>query len=322
MKKLLASLALSVLCFSSPVSAADFTKVDLAVAAPGAAWYVGFGAYAKVISQMYPDIEVTMFPGGGISNIIRVAQGKSQVGLTAVFLMRPAVEGKAPFNTPLNVKALGNLNDACPLYLAVPAENQITDLRDLVTKKLPARVSVGSKVGGTCELLARLVFDEYGFSKEELLKNGGKYIGGTTPETVAMLQENQLDLDMYSGIGKPQRYMEVVRDKALRFLELDQGVIDNLVKKYGLVPFTIPAGFMEYIDRDLKTVNVPTTIVINGDVSDDLAYKLARALVEGAPDIGIAVPAWTTINKTTICKDLPIEIHPGAAKYYKEIGCF
>ena len=48
---------------------------------------------------------------------------------------------------------------------------------------------------------------------------------------------------------------------------------------------------------------------------------MARALVEGRRDIALALPAWNTISPERVCKDLPIEIHPGAARYYREIGC-
>ncbi len=62
-------------------------------------------------------------------------------------------------------------------------------------------------------------------------------------------------------------------------------------------------------------------IPVNRDIPDDAAYKFARALDKGRRDIAVALPSWGDMTSENICRGLPVELHPGAARYYKESGC-
>ena len=98
--------------------------------------------------------------------------------------------------------------------------------------------------------------------------------------------------------------------------------LEELQKTYAMTPGTLPATmYKPMVKQDIPIITAPSGLVINADVPDEDAYKMARALVEGRRDIALALPAWNTISPERVCKDLPIEIHPGAARYYREIGC-
>lgn len=67
LKRFLAFALCAAFTVSAPLSghAAGEKKLDIAASAPGGTWYVGLGAYAKVLSAMYPEFDTTLFPGGG-----------------------------------------------------------------------------------------------------------------------------------------------------------------------------------------------------------------------------------------------------------------
>lgn len=319
----ISSLALVLfLLLSSPAEAARFTKVDLAAAPAGGAWYVGLGAYAKALSSMFPDYEVSLFPGGGISNLIRVDKGDSQIGITAVAIMKAAQNGIAPYKAPIQVSALANLGDVTRVHFVVPAESGITSLRQIVEEKIPVRMAFGSKVGGNAELFVRWICEEYGMSKKQIQAWGGKIYNITNQESTSMMQEGQLDVDTWLGPGEAYRYQELLKTRNLRILDVDEAVVAKVAEKYGLERGVIPAEYYGgLMGRDVVTVVAPTGLIVNRDMPERDVYNFARALVEGAPDIALALPAWNTIKPDTVCRNLPVEIHPGARKYYEEIGC-
>ncbi len=321
MKKYL-SLGLA-FCFALLPAGADAkTKVDIAASPAGGAWYVGLGAYAKVISDLYPDLDTSLFPGGGIANVIRVDRGQSAIGITANAIMKAAHDGIEPYKSPIDVRALGNLNDITRCYFVVPAARNITSIRQIVEQKMPVRINYGSKVGGNAELFTRWILEAYGATKKDIQQWGGTIYGLTNPEATSMLQEGQLDVDCFTGPGEAFRYQELLKTTKLRFLDVDEDVIAKVTEKYGLMRGVIPSDYYGgFMGRDVVTVIAPTGLTIDKKLPDDLAYKLARALVEGGKDIATALPAWDTITPETICRDLPVELHPGAAKYYREVGC-
>ena len=157
----------------SPLCAAEYTAVDIAASPAGGAWYVGLGAYAKVLSDMYPEFEVTLFPGGANANVLRVAKGASWIGATMLPNMKAAADGLDPYKTPIrNIAALANIQDVTRLHFVVPADSPVTSLREIAEKKIPVRMGTGV-VGGNAELFARWVLEEYGINKQRIKEWGG-----------------------------------------------------------------------------------------------------------------------------------------------------
>lgn len=324
LKRFLAFALCAAFTVSAPLSghAAGEKKLDIAASAPGGTWYVGLGAYAKVLSAMYPEFDTTLFPGGGVSNVVRVAQGQSSVGITAVTFMKAAHDGADPFRSPVNVKALANLDDDTRIVFAVPAGSSITSVRQIVESDKPLRVFMGSKVGGNAEVFARWTFQSLGVSKKDLQKRGYTLYGGTPAECGSMMREGLLDVMSCTNPGEHFMISELVKDMDIRFLPFDDKLLEELQKTYAMTPGTLPATmYKPMVKQDIPIITAPSGLVINADVPDEDAYKMARALVEGRRDIALALPAWNTISPERVCKDLPIEIHPGAARYYREIGC-
>lgn len=323
MKRHIACMVLGgVLTVYAPALAAEYTRLDIAASPAGGAWYVGLGAYAKVLSDMYPELEVSLFPGGANANVLRVAKGASQIGATMLPNMKAAVDGLDPYKTPIkDIAALANIQDITRLHFVAPADSPVTSLREIAEKRIPVRLGTGV-VGGNAELFARWVLAEYGITRESIREWGGSVYHLKTSEAQAMLAENQLDMHTWMGPGESFIYSELVKTKPVRILDVDDDILARVAEKYGLASGTIPAGFYGGVmGRDVKTVVSSAGLMVNRNIPDDMAYMLARALDRGAKDIAVALPSWGGMTSGNICKGLPIELHPGAARYYRESGC-
>jgi len=325
MKKFLACAICAAAVIIAPLSgyAAGEKKVDIAASAPGGAWFVGLGAYAKVLSSMYPEFDTTIFSGGGITNVIRADRGQSAIGITAVTFMKAAQDGTEPFKkATTKVKALANLDDLTRVVFVVPADSPLKTVRDIVKSEKPLRIFMGSKVGGNAEIFARWTFEALGFTKKQLQDRGYKLYGGTPNEAGSMMKENQLDVLSLTNPGEHFMLTELIKNMDVRFLPFDDELVASLKEKRAMTPGTVSKNmYKPVIKEDVPTITAPSGLVINADVPDEDAYKMAKALVEGRGDIAIALPAWSSIQPDRVCNGLPIDIHPGAAKYYKEIGC-
>ncbi len=74
-------------------------------------------------------------------------------------------------------------------------------------------------------------------------------------------------------------------------------------------------------DEDVKSFGVAATLVTTSDVSDEVAYNVAKAVFENFETFTRLHPAFANLKKEDMVKaGLSIPLHPGAAKYYKEIG--
>lgn len=302
--------------------AKDFIKIDVSASTPGGAWYVGMGAIVKALSEDYPDMEVTLFSGGGgIANVIRVDRGQSQIGISAHGVISAGLKGISPFKAPAkNVAGLVNLRDITRLHFVVPADSEIQKLTDIRDKKLPIRLG-SAPVGTNTELFSRWVLEEYGMSPKQIASWGGKIYTANEAETVAMLQDGQLDMDMWIGPGEAFRYQEVLRTKKLRLLGVDADVLKAVEEKYGLQSGVIPGSFYNNLmGKDIPVAIATTELVVSRDLPDDVVYKITKSVCEHRDDIVMALPFWATFKPETAWQDLAAPLHPGAARYYKEMG--
>lgn len=74
-------------------------------------------------------------------------------------------------------------------------------------------------------------------------------------------------------------------------------------------------------DKDVKSFGVAATMVTTSDVSDEVAYNVAKAVFENFDTFKRLHPAFANLKKEDMVKaGISIPLHPGAEKYYKEVG--
>jgi TRAP transporter TAXI family solute receptor len=86
------------------------------------------------------------------------------------------------------------------------------------------------------------------------------------------------------------------------------------------VPYTIKAGTYPGQSKDVKTIAQPNFLAVNADVSDEHVYKLTKAIYENLPFLQAIHKATKAMHVSKAMAGLPVPLHPGAAKYYKEVG--
>ena len=216
----------------------------------------------------------------------------------------------AGFKAPL--KKLRAIAGTYPNYIQIVAnaESGIKSLEDLKGK----RISVGAPKSGT-ELNARAIFKAAGLSYEDM----GKVEFLPYAESVELIKNRQLDATLQSsGLG-----MAAIRDLAstmkISFVAIPAEVtakIDNAAYEAA----TIPAGTYDGQDADVPTVAINNILVTHEGVSDEVAYQMTKLMFDNLDRLGTAHSAAKDIKLESATKNLPIPLHPGAERFYKEAG--
>ena len=93
--------------------------------------------------------------------------------------------------------------------------------------------------------------------------------------------------------------------------------------KYGKLyaPAVIPAATYKGMDKDAQNNSVWNIMAVNASMSPDLVYKLTKIIIEKRGDLALVhkeaeniKPEWQTSSRAGITW------HPGALKYFKEVG--
>jgi TRAP transporter TAXI family solute receptor len=93
-----------------------------------------------------------------------------------------------------------------------------------------------------------------------------------------------------------------------------------LVEKFGLADAIIPAGTYPALTDDFPTVKSPLVIFTRADISEEVIYVFTKAAAENKKYIASATATMQAWNTDDMWKELGIETHPGALRYYKERG--
>ena len=85
-------------------------------------------------------------------------------------------------------------------------------------------------------------------------------------------------------------------------------------------PYTIKAGTYPGQNKDISTIAQPNFLAVNENVDENHVYLLTKTMFANLPFLQAIHPATKAMAIEKAMAGLPVPLHPGAAKYYKEIG--
>ncbi len=308
--------------FSLLAAAAAFTASTAAMAAPT---FINIltggtsGVYYPIgvaLSQQFNQIEgaktSVQATKASVENLNLLQAGRGELAFSLGDSVDDAWNGveDAGFKTPLKrLRALGGTYNNY-IQIVASADSGIKSLDDLKGK----RISVGAPKSGT-ELNARAIFKAAGLSYDDM----GRVEFLPYAESVELIKNRQLDATLQSsGLG-----MAAIRDLAstmpVTFVEIPASVVEKIGSD-AYQAGTIPAGTYDGQDSDVPTVAITNILVTHEKVSDDVVYQMTKLMFENLGTLANAHSAASDIKLENATKNLPIPLHPGAERYYKEVG--
>ncbi len=86
-------------------------------------------------------------------------------------------------------------------------------------------------------------------------------------------------------------------------------------------PAVIPAGTYPGLEEDYHGLNVGSMhLITSADQEEELVYQLTRTLWENREELTSKHPAGRSINPANAPRNTGTEFHPGAVRFYREIG--
>lgn len=306
----LLAIAATLLTISAPARADEFINV-LTGGTSGVYYPLGV-AIAKIFGDKIPGARpATQATKASVENLNLLEQGKGEIAFTLGDALAFAWKGDpdAGFKTPL--KKLRGIAAIYPNYIQIVAtkDSGIKTLADLKGKRL----SVGAPKSGT-ELNARAILEGAGLSYKDL----GKVEYLPFAESVELMKNRQLDATLQSaGLG-----VSSIRDLAasvpITVVEIPAAVVDKVGAPY--VKTTIPANTYDGQTAPAATAAVVNYLVTRSDLSDDLVYQMTKSIFDNLDTLKSAHSAAKDIKIEDALVGMPVPMHPGALKYFKEKG--
>ncbi len=85
-------------------------------------------------------------------------------------------------------------------------------------------------------------------------------------------------------------------------------------------PYLIPAGTYPGQEADVNTIAQPNFLATHADLPEENVYQITKAIYENLPFLQAIHPATKVMAIESAIAGLPVPLHPGAARYYQEVG--
>ncbi len=313
MHKLGLSLAMSAALVSGAAVAQKQQFINVLTGGQSGVYYPIGVALSQIFSKAIPDSRPTaQVTKASAENLNLLQAGRGELAIALGDAVSYAWEGNAEAGFKNKLSKLRGLSATYSNYIQIVAseESGIKSLADLKGK----RVSVGAAKSGT-ELNARAIFKAAGLSYDDLSKTEYLPFG----QSVELIKNRQLDATLQSaGLG-----VASIRDLATSVKIVVIPIPADVVTKVGSAayqPATIPAGTYDGQTADVPTAAIANYLVTHSGVSDDLAYAMTKAMYENLDTLYAAHNAAKAIKLENATKGMPVPLHPGAERYYKEKG--
>ena len=252
--------------------------------------------------------------GGSVYNINTIKAGELEFGVAQSDWQHHAYNGTSKFsdNPFPNIRAMFSVHPE-PFTLLVRADSGITSFEGLKGN----RVNVGNPGSGQRATM-EVVMEAFGMGMDDF-SLATEYKGS---EMAKQICDNNIDAMIYT-IGHPAAAIkEATTSCDVKLVSVTGAPIDKLVadNPYYRVA-TVPGGLYAGNPDDTTTFGVGATFVTSTDISDDVAYIVAKSVMSNLDDFRKLHPAFANLDAAQMISDgLSAPLHPGAAKAYKELG--
>jgi TRAP transporter TAXI family solute receptor len=291
-------------------------NIAIATGGTGGVYYPMGGGMANVLSKNLPGVNATArVTGGSVDNLKLIGSDQSEVAFSMVDAALDALKGEDKFKgNPVEVRTLMVLYPNRMHVVSVEGTG-INKMSDLKGK----RVSTGSP-GSATEVMAFRVIEAAGLDKDKDMTR--ERLG--VAESTNALKDRKIDAYFWVGGLPTAAVTDLGATPGVKIKLVDHAdVVDKMNAKYPGMYSTgvIPAKTYPGQDADNKISVVQNILVSNAKMSDKTAYDIVKTLYEKRADVALAHgEAKAIVLDTQNKKNTSIPWHPGAVKYFTEIG--
>lgn len=289
-------------------------NISIGTAPTGGAFFVVGGAIAAVVSDNTAEAgwEVTAESTKGTQeNIRRLANGELEFALANAAISYFAVRGEGAWKTEHPIRSVMTLAPNAGLFIT-PQSSGIRKIQDFAGK----RIVVGP-AGAGFEYFLEPILSAHGITYEDFSPLNSHYTGA-----VDLLADGAAAAAFMGGAVPTPAVTRASTSQDIFFIPFDETAKQSLFDTY---PFfnamTIPAGTYEGQTEPFASMNVGSMHLITAEaVDEETVYEFTKTLYTHRAEVVKIHKAGKAINPTNIVKNVGTPFHPGAIRFYREIG--
>lgn len=300
------------LCLMATLSASAVEVLTMGTGGTAGTYYAFGSEIAGLWNNSDLGVEVTpMVTGASKANIVSIHDGEMQLGWSQndtifyAYNADPEIFEGEKFD---NFYAMAALYPEA-VQLVVAADSSIKNIEDLKGKS----ISIGAAGSGT-SVNAMQILELAGLKLDDVK---AQYLSF---DASADAFQNMTIEAFFVTAGIPNTgIISAAIKRAVRVISLTDEQMERLQAKYPFyVPVELKGGTYTGQDDDIIIPSITAVIIVSKDLSEDMVYNLTKTLFEKADDL--THDKARVLDPQFAVQGIPCPIHPGAAKYFTEVG--
>jgi TRAP transporter TAXI family solute receptor len=294
----------------------QFLKFGVATA--GGDWFRAGAKYTTMVPEVLPGVSAGTLMGGGVVNVTKVGKREAQMAFALTPSPEEGFHGKGAFKEAYpNVRLIAsNLGRNPVVACFVLKDSPIKTFADLKGK----RIVTGDRGWGTT-VLAETIMTAAGLPPDRFKADGGSISYTSITDRSKALQDRNVDAIFIPAQVAYPDLMVVQQAIGLRAIPLPPDAVE---KTLGIMPGVVkskaPKGLYGVLSEDLASPGFLQQLIVDASLSDELVYRLTKLWWERVKEIGEIAPTLDQADVKLAMEGASIPFHPGALRYYKEVG--
>ena len=293
-------------------------SLTIGTGVPGGNYYITGQTIARIVNNKQEAHGFRLqdkYSSGSVSNIDAIETGDIEFGIAQADRQYQAFNGLAEWKgkgPQKDLRAIFSLYTES-VTLVAGRDSGINAIHDLRGK----RVDIGLPGSGTRQN-AIDAFDAAGIEWEKDIEIYEEKLDAR----LNMLMHSKLDA-FFHTVGHPNQDIKFATYsvRGARFIPLsniEKILSTNLYYSKSFIPIELyPLADNK---EDVETIGVKATFLTSAKVPDDIVYAVTKAVFDDLESLGKHAPVLKTVRKEDMLEGLTAPIHPGALRYYKEVG--
>ena len=290
-------------------ASAEVKQLSMGTATVGGIFHNIGSPLAQCVNQAQSEINITAeFTEGTTENLRLIGQKKMQLAIITPSIGNSARLGQKMFKDhPVDFRVVVRLLPNANIW-ATLAKSKIHGFADFKGQK----IAVGPASGGLGVI-----------ARDQLQANGINYKKDITPmfmgagDMAEALKDGAVEASFLTG----ELATMVASTHKIRLIPWEKQSLDDFLKThpdYG--EYTYPADYFKGVDYPVLTVDNGIQLICQTDMPDDLVYALTKAIIQNLDCMAKIYAPAKAITPEWAASELANPFHPGAIKYFKEIG--
>ena len=296
--------------------AEDVTFVRVATAGSGGNYYRLGAGMASLWNDEIEGIQASIqSTGGSVDNAELLADGEVEIAFMGAVPAYQSYNNLGQFadKPEGRYQEVGFVSQMYPnpqYFVAMQWASDIDSLRDIEGQ----RVSKGM-VASQGEFVFNQILDYLGWSYDDVIPEDTVH-----QSAIEQVRNRQIDAIVWpDGIPSPS-ITEIMETGFARLVSYDEDLIEAMTEDTLDFPFTIPANTYPNQPEEVQTWAGSAVLVARLDVPEEVIYNLVKTMYENQEYLIGVHPIARFMTPEAALNGQPFDLHPGAARYYREIG--